>query len=1204
MEKHMESRQTSGYKRQHSPRQWWVAPAVCFLALLSSQANANFPVPNEPLTTASRVAPNVLFILDDSGSMAFNYMPDNANFSDWRFRSYSHNSVYYNPANTYRPWTKADGDLMDPASYTSVSTNADLLTGSTNLSNSDQEFYVPITPGTVTTSQSDYYRYRILTNGAVDRAVYGRVQGSSSQAVDGYPISGLAAARNAWLQYSFPVPSGATRITISISGGTGDADLYVRRNSAPTTSASDCRPYLTGNNETCTFTSNLSGTYHIGINAYAAFSNVTLAVTYEGSNRCGTGTGTNDWIDCEFVTPTGRTEAEERQNFANWYHYHRTRMKAAKAGSSAAFAGLDGSAVRVGYQTIHNRNNFLIPVGDGNDGRFVDTPGGDGVAATNSRSTWYSRLFAATSQDGTPLRRALDQAGKYFERTDANGPYGPLSGADQLAYACRQNFSILTTDGFWNDLNASVMSTNALPGYSFTAPGNSDNLDGTTITGPRNQSYTYEAGRPYSDSQADTLADVAMRYWKRDLRPDMSNVVPSSAANPAFWQHMVTFGISIGAKGVLDPSADLPRLTSGAISWPSIVPTDTSGAAAVPGRIDDLWHAAVNSRGQFYQANNPDEFVEGLRNALAAITQRTSSYSNVATNSVSLDAGTKVFNASYVSGIWTGSITARSVSAAGVSADSLWTSSVPSFATRRNRVFTFTGAAGASFPTTGQTTLLARTGGAANYPVSGANNANYIKGDTSLEERLGTGSLRNRTSLLGDIVGSSPAYLKNENGEFVFVGANDGMLHAFDASDGREVFAYVPGLIDISRLAEISRPDYAHRFFVDGPVVVSPDSLTPDSNILVGSLGKGGKGLFALDVTSAGEFGAGNVKWERAETPGNHMGLVMGKPILGRLQGGTNAVIVSNGVNSQSNRAALVVLNLDTGAVIGEIDTGAGSADAPNGLSAPTAVFGYDGRTIAYVYAGDMLGNVWKFDLSAQNASSWSVTRLFTAVDAEETPQPITGGLALSINPRTFERWVFFGTGRFLTAWDADPDNATPQSMYGFVEPSDAAWTRDDLVGREIVAVGQEGGMEVRGFQEYEAVPADKQGWYIDLPGTAERIVQDAQVASGYLVTASMMPTGDVCEADGTGYINALDAFTGTSGGTSYFDLDGDGNTGDETIGGVPIGSINPGIGMPTLPNLLRGRFVTGGSGGGEVASTPTIRPRWDRVSWREIRGD
>src|SRR5690606_5581000 len=510
-----------------------------------------------------------------------------------------------------------------------------------------------------------------------------------------------------------------------------------------------------------------------------------------------------------------------------------------------------------------------------------------------------------------------------------------------------------TTDGYWNNVDINVH--------------NQDNSDGSAITGPRGKSYQYSPSAPYQDSYSNTLADVAMKYWKTDLRTDLANNVPSTEnVNPAFWQHMVTFGISIGLAGRKGWSAvsDVPSDAT----WDD--PTDTEDAD----RIDDLLHAAVNSRGAFVPASNPDEFTSGLRQALSAIQQRTSTYSNVATNSVSLDSDTMTFSASYVAGTWTGTVNARRVTRTGVSSEVEWVSSIP---TSGRKVFTTSGTVGTSFPTTAQETALARTGGPANYEVSGEDNADYIRGDTSLEDRRGVGNLRNRTSLLGDIIGSSPAYVKDT--DTLYVGANDGMLHAFDASTGRELFAYVPGIINIHDLATLSRGDYAHKWFVDGPVAVTSRQLTTNRNVLVGTLGKGGKGLYALDVTDPeGATAAGLFKWERAETPGNNMGLVMGRPILASV-GGPPSVVIGNGINSTRGRAVLVVMNADTGAVIKEIDTGAGSVDQPNGLSAPVGVYGADGRTLRYAYAGDMLGNVWKFDLTAEASSAWSATRLFTA---------------------------------------------------------------------------------------------------------------------------------------------------------------------------------------------------------------------------------
>ena len=761
----------------------------------------------------------------------------------------------------------------------------------------------------------------------------------------------------------------------------------------------------------------------------------------------------------------------------------------------------------------------------------------------------------------------------------SDGPYGPQAGAGQ--YSCRQNFSILTTDGYWNSGTASV------------ATGNVDNTNGDEITGPNNQSYQYRRTPPYSDSHSGTLADVAMYYWNRDLRSDLPNNVPKSDANPAFWQHMVTFGISIGLRGELPYTSVEEVLAAENVSWPE--PGNDRRA-----NIDDLLHAAVNGRGAFIPASNPSEFTAGLQAALASIQQRTSSYSNVATNSVSLDSDTMTFSASYVAGTWTGAVTARRVTRSGVSSETAWVSTVPSPTERK--VFTTTGTAGANFPTDAQVRVLDREGvGRANFEVSGEENAKYIKGDSRLEERRGTGNLRNRiTTVLGDIVGSSPAYVKDT--DTLYVGANDGMLHAFDAETGRELFAYVPGIISIRDLATLSRGDYDHKWFVDGPIVVSSRALTSNRNILIGTLGRGGKGLYALDVTNPSGATAESVfKWELAETSGNNMGLVMGRPVLGSVNG-TAVAVVGNGINSESGRAVLLVINADTGEVIREIDTEVGSSSQPNGLSAPVGVFGPDGKTIRYVYAGDMLGNIWKFDLTSATSSA---TRIFTATSGTGTLQPISGALTVAVDPRTRKRWIFFGTGRFLTVEDADAETATVQSMYGIIE-GETVPTRANLTRRTVSSpVDSPEGYGVRSFDAKAPLPDGSRGWYVDLP-RGERVVQDAQRVSNILVTASMMPTGDACEASGTGYINALDAFTGTSAGSSFFDLDGDGTTTDQTIGDTPIGSVNYGVGMPTLPNILRGRLIVSGTGLGteEQEGSEITALRWDRVSWREIRSE
>jgi type IV pilus assembly protein PilY1 len=1105
--------------------------------------NAGITIPSDPLTSAARVAPNILFILDDSGSMVwgnlnsqdisqitgsgnFSSVPDGDGVSTGTsitsettgndamyMQDYVTNSLFYNPATTYQPWMGPVGNrLTGGTSYTSVYSDDKFVTnvgagtnsGSKDLSQNTQTFYVPKDPTssnlTYLSTVDNYYRYQISPGGTdVRRGVYGRV------------VTGR-------------------RVTNSCDGDSN---------------------------------------------------------------------GSWGWINCTSATPTGRSVADEATNFATWYSYYRTRTKAAKAGASEGFNSL-GNRVRVGFRTIWNRNNFDIPVQDGNDGRFVNNvadPTIPGNTNTTSRTTWYNHLFAATANNSTPLQDALNSAGQYFSSSASSGPYGPESGSNQLS--CRQNFTILTTDGYWNNNTAGT--------------GNVDNASGSTIKGPKGKTYTYSPTAPFKDGYSSTLADVAMKYWKTDLRtedymgnstkPDNNNV-PSTTADPAFWQHMVTFSIAIGLKTTSGWSS-VAGVPANPV-WPD--PDTANPTNDNAKRIDDLLHAAVDGHGEFVSATSPQVFARALVAALAIIAQRTSSYSNVATNAASLRTGGQVFNASYVSGLWSGAVKSFNLDGPGGTPGTLkWTATVPAWSVRK--IYTYNGA-GTSFPASGQIAALTRTGGPVDFPVSGAENANYLKGKPDLEG-TNPGNLRPRTSVIGDIVGSSPAYV--DDTKTLYVGANDGMLHAFNSDDGTEQFAYVPGLINFNDLATLSRGDYndKHKFFVDGPIVVSNRKLTPGKNLLVGALGRGGKGVYFLDVSTPSAFSTANVTKELAETSGGNMGLVMGRPILGKVKSGdATAAVFGNGVNSSRDRAVLVVANLETGAVIGEVDTGVGSSTTPNGLSAPTGVVGPDGKTLAYVYAGDLLGNVWKFDIRDASPSNWTKTLLFTAkLNGTGAAQPITGAVTVAIDPRTYKRWVFFGTGSYLTVSDANDKSASAQSMYGFVD-SDTTVAYSDLDVRTIINTGViQNGFPVRTFESKQDLTAGKKGWYINLPGAGERIVQDSQVVANILITASMMPTGDACEVSGSGYINAVDAFTGTSAGSSFFDLNGDGKTTDTVVGDVPVGSVNFGVGMPTLPIFLDGRLIVGGTGGdnggGDKPGSGGIPHKtWSQVSWREIKGD
>lgn len=1205
----------------------WSAALCAFVAtLLALPVNAAVAIPDDPLTTGNRVAPNILFILDDSGSMAWRYMYnvdltritgangfESARTGDNRTvdatytttsttpygiydQNYRTNTVYYNPTQNYEPWVQANGnDMAGGTDYANAYSDINRAVTTTNLGNSLQVFYVPKSLTDTTAaylgSVQNYYRYHILptaSGGDIVRGEWGNATDTQTALL--VLPAGATVRGNTTVTHAIGSVLANRTLRVSVTSSLRTATYSVRNPGNNEICGGDV---AAGATATCLIQPTQLGAYSVVVRRQGGNNdNTTYAVSADviSTNRCdypGTGAAT-DFVNCTtFVRPTGRTLAAEKENFATWYSYHRTRIKAAKAGAGRAFRA-QGNNVRVGYRSLHQNgsNNYDIPVGTA-DGRFID----DSSTSVSNRTTWYTRLYNARGQNGTPLQVALNDAGVYFSGTAADGPYGPQAGVDQ--YSCRQNFTILTTDGYWNSGTVDV--------------GNADGTNGTQITNgkpatdPNYKSYTYTAGSPYSDGRSQTLADVAMYYWKRDLR-NLENNVPSSTGNPAFWQHMVTFGISIGLKGSMGWGSvdDVPANPA----WPQ--PTADSVAT-----IDDLLHASVNGRGEFVSAMDPSAFAAGLGAALAVIEQRTSSYSNVATNSTTLNTGAQVFSASYTSGIWSGELKAQTVTRAGVSSTVSWRGSVPALANRR--VFTFDGTAGTTFPTTSQTTALARSGGPADYPVTGAQNADYIKGDQSREGST-LGQLRVRSRILGDIVGSSPFYVKggpdgdSTTAGTVYVGANDGMLHAFNAANGQEQFAYVPSIINMNNLGTLSRGDYTHKFFVDGPVVVSSRLMTPGQNILVGALGRGGKGLYALDVSAPGAFAATNVKWERSETTNSNMGLILGTPLLAKVRNGTpvNAVVLGNGPNSTNERAVLVVLDLSTGTVIKEIDTGVGSTALPNGLSAPVGIYAADGKTLVYAYAGDLQGNVWKFDLRSTSPADWTAIKLFTAVKG--AAQPITGGLAVATDPTTNKRWVFFGTGRFLTASDVDDRATYAQSIYG-VQDEDAAYTRSNLTQRALaVSTANANGYPVRAFEAKSALPTNSKGWYVDLPAAGERIVQDAQIASNFVVTASMIPEGNACEGSGSGYLNALDAFTGTSGGNSFFDLNNDGTTDNTAVtGGLPVGSANMGVGMPTRPVLLPGQFVLGGSGNGAAPGLGGGRSfgmTWQRVSWREIRQD
>jgi type IV pilus assembly protein PilY1 len=571
-------------------------------------------------------------------------------------------------------------------------------------------------------------------------------------------------------------------------------------------------------------------------------------------------------------------------------------------------------------------------------------------------------------------------------------------------------------------------------------------------------------GVPYADTYTNTLADVAMYYYENDLSTGLDDDLPPSASDTASHQHMVTYTVGFGVSGTLDPTAF--DLESGPYPlWPN--PIDTSDPDYNKYRIDDLWHAAVNGRGELLSALDAQELASALLSIKLSIEARTGSAAPVSVNGVELyeevDADLFMFQSTYNSNGWTGDVKAyRVVSTTGEIVETPEWSAAEKLdamflSNRKIATYDPDTPSGIPFQYTEITSTLTDTQKAqlnSDWTI-----AAFLKGDRSNEQQYG-GTFRNRFSRLGDIVHSSPVF---ENG-VLYTGANDGMLHAFRETDGSEIFAYVPNLV-FENLYKLADPTYHdnHIFYVDlSPAIERGVELSPGSadKLLVGGLGGGGEGYYALDITGIDETTsfsidsdvADRVLWELEND--DDLGLSYARPsIVDSNDDDLNAsgtgwiVITGNGYNSVNGHAVLLILDPINGQVLKRIDTGVGAC---NGLSTPVVIdVNYDDK-VDYVYAGDLEGNLWKFDLTDSDYGKWGVAYgtdsnsngtindvegddpqpLFQAPD-----QPITTKPDVMRHPQRHGYMVVFGTGKYLEV--SDFGNTSVNTIYGIWDYGD-----------------------------------------------------------------------------------------------------------------------------------------------------------------------
>lgn len=863
------------------------------------------------------------------------------------------------------------------------------------------------------------------------------------------------------------------------------------------------------------------------------------------------------------------------QNFANWFTYYRKRHQALRAGLGLSFSDIEG--IRVDGFTINNRQDVTM-------GSLDDQA---------VKRALYRKFYTEwVRSGGTPNRSAVARMISNFKRTDNNAP---------VTASCQKNFGMLFTDGFSNS-----------PGDGDGISGVYDNVDGNQPA-------------PYKDNYTGSLADAVMSAYLNPLRTDtgfpLGNVgvsirCPTNGTNVGPLDcnrnlHMNFFAVTLNTRGLqfnpdADPAQD-PFTT--APTWPTTFPPRH------PSAVDDLWHATLNGRGKLLNARSPKDISRQLSSVLASVVEKQSSAASAAVNAGTITVNSLIYQARFDASDWTGQLLSYGIDPKTGKID---TGTVRDAAGRipaadsRNIVTLNSEGQAVDFKWINLQTDTTRV--AQLDPDSDATEAerilNYVRGDAT-NEGIGAGQYRQRDSLLGDIVNSAPLYVgappfryrdslesapysafvtaKKNRPAMTYVGANDGMLHAFYADGGNrgtEAFAYIPGAV-FPKLRALASPSYGHQFYVDGSPGMGDAFIDGKwRSVLVGGLNKGGQGVYAIDITDSNSLGRDDVMWEFTDADDVDLGYTYSQPTVVKLRDGKWYAVFGNGYNSRladgrastTGSAVLFIVDLGTGEGR-KIDTGEGYAQRgepgnasdqaiayDNGLATPALIDANGDSVVESAYAGDLYGNLWKFDLSSTDPDDWAVAfggqPLFKARNDAGQLQPITARPEVARGPGGNGFMVLFGTGKYLELDDKRDDPEFVQSFYGIVDNRIAAVTYTDqrasvLTKQEILVEQFEPrtGPDGTTINNEIRVTTDNplganQGWYMDLLSPNgyenEKQVTGAQVRGNRVIFTTLTPETDICGFGGTSWLMELDFRDGSRLEQSPFDLDANGEFNDK----------------------------------------------------------
>ncbi|MFC6634569.1 pilus assembly protein [Microbulbifer taiwanensis] len=875
--------------------------------------------------------------------------------------------------------------------------------------------------------------------------------------------------------------------------------------------------------------------------------------------------------------------------------------------------GVDGARALVGLTSVTDDTRAsLLDV--------IDGIGASGSTPLSESFTGVGRYFITGYEDNNLSYKGSDgstetAAGKdiFDEAPDWNdaNPDVPLPGGDgsgvedrAIQYYCQKSFMVALTDG---------------------EPTSDDEISDHL------RDYDYSCSSNTGGCTSSEMDDVVKALYDIDLRPDLKKPDGEPVTH-----NIISYIIGFAEDGLSDTNV--------------------------------MKNAGALGGGGVYDAANASQLKVTFNQIINKVHEITGSSSSVAFNSTSLEADSALFAAKFNSGDWDGELSALSIDENGdISTTASWEASDKlKSATPSSRVM-LTTRDGKGVPFTDAALEIAddATDEDLNYNTStgvsvidnrSSDRIDYLRGDQS-NEGTDTDKFRKRASRLGDIVNSTPVFVGAPNAAWskadfseassystfksgksgrtpmVYVGANDGFLHGFNANTagtgaGKELIAYSPEvLLSTERdygLHALTSQYYSHKYYVDGTPTASDAYVGGNwKTVLVGGLGGGGKGFYALDITDPSLFTEDNaeslVMWEFTDADDDSLGYTFSRPQIGRMQNDKWAAIFGNGYNSTDGDAGLFIVFLD-GSGYKYISTGTADADDKNGMSTPAIVDSDLNGIVDRIYAGDLKGNMWVFDVTSNVASGWSVINddagkpqpLFTAVG-----EPITGAPLVARNTDNPDGsdpnlLVTFGTGQYITA--ADTATTGAGGFYVVADNGTYGLKKGNLVSRSIGTrnVTQPDG-SVRSYRTLggdELKWADHAGWYIQLksgisPDGGERVVTRPDLLRNVLFFNTLIPTGQVCSAGGYGWLMSVDVRTGLAPVKhAVFDGNGDGkiNSGDQGLVGQMVSE-----GIPNKPGFLKGnngiRQYTPNSAG-----TIPYRPvevgdgdRVGRLSWEEI---